>query len=202
MNTQNPLPVLILLLGTAEAPCLHAAPPPATTTSPAVSAVESIALTVSDLDRSLTFYRDILGFALVGSIEERSGDAWEHVYGVFGARVRVATLQLGEERLQLEQFLAPVGRPIPADSHSNDRSFQHVALIVSDMDRAYAWLRGHGVSHASTALKHCPSGIPMPAASPRSTSVTLISTIWKSCIFLLARVTRSGNAPAAVCFWA
>jgi catechol 2,3-dioxygenase-like lactoylglutathione lyase family enzyme len=79
---------------------------------------------------------------------------------VFGARVRVATLQLGDERLQLEEFLAPAGRPIPADSRSNDRWFQHVAIIVSDMARAYAWLRQHGVAHASTGPQTLPQSNP------------------------------------------
>lgn len=139
---------IILLL---TAPCLQAAP---------VSAVDSIAVTVSDLDRSLAFYRDVLGFKLVGTIEDRQGDEWEHVYGVFGAHLRVATLQLGGERLQLEQFLAPTGRPVPADSRSNDRWFQHVALIVSDMDKAYAWLRSNGVAHASTSPQTLPQWNP------------------------------------------
>ncbi|MEO8313632.1 MAG: VOC family protein [Pseudomonadota bacterium] len=151
---------LFLLLCSAGMQWVHAAPPPPATAAQPVSAVDSVALTVSDMDRSLAFYRDILGFELIGDIQERSGDAWEHVYGVFGARVLVATLQLGDERLQLEQFLAPSGRPIPADSRSNDRWFQHVALIVSDMDRAYAWLRSHGVTHASTGPQTLPQWNP------------------------------------------
>jgi catechol 2,3-dioxygenase-like lactoylglutathione lyase family enzyme len=43
------------------------------------------------------------------------------------------------------QFIAPRGRPEPADSKINDRWFQHIAIIVSDMDRAYTWLREHKV---------------------------------------------------------
>jgi catechol 2,3-dioxygenase-like lactoylglutathione lyase family enzyme len=143
--------------------CVSVAAPSKAHQAPAAQpapVVESIALTVQDLDRSLGFYRDVLGFHQVGAIDERSGDAWEHVYGVFGARVRVATLQLGDERLQLQQFLAPTGRPIPADSRSNDRWFQHVALIVSDMERAYAWLREHGVAHASTGPQMLPAWNP------------------------------------------
>jgi catechol 2,3-dioxygenase-like lactoylglutathione lyase family enzyme len=147
--------IATLLLAPALVPAKPAIAPTA-----AVSAVDSVAMSVSDLDRSIAFYRDVLGFRLTGDIEERSGDAWEHTYGVFGARVRVATLQLGDERLQLEQFLAPAGRPIPADSGSNDRWFQHVAIIVSDMDRAYAWLREHGVAHASTGPQLLPQWNP------------------------------------------
>ena len=123
--------------------------------SAVVKSVDAVSVTVADIDRSLAFYRDVLGFAVV-SDAETAGDAVEHLYGVFGARVRVLTLKLGDESLRLEQFIAPRGRPMPSDLQSNDVSFQHVAIIVSDMDRAYAWLRDHKVEHASTGPQLLP----------------------------------------------
>jgi len=119
------------------------------------SVIDSVGLTVSDLDRSVHFYVDVLGFTRAAEWEEQGAD-YEHVYGVFGAHVRVARLALGAEAIELRQFLAPQGRPVPTDSRSNDRWFQHVAIIVSDMDRAYAVLRAHGVAHASTAPQTLP----------------------------------------------
>ena len=73
---------------------------------------------------------------------------FERLEGVFGLRLRIARMKLGEEYLDLMDFIAPEGRPVPVDSKSNDRWFQHVAIIVSDMDRAYARLREHHVEHA------------------------------------------------------
>jgi catechol 2,3-dioxygenase-like lactoylglutathione lyase family enzyme len=127
--------------------------------APVVHAVDSIGVTVSDLDRSLAFYTQVLPFQRVSAREE-SGDDIEHLYGVFGARVRIERLRLGDEQIELMQFLAPVGRPIPVDSRSNDRWFQHVAIIVSDMDRAYSWLRERGVQHASTGPQRLPDWNP------------------------------------------
>jgi catechol 2,3-dioxygenase-like lactoylglutathione lyase family enzyme len=75
---------------------------------------------------------------------------------VFGARVRVARLALGDEHVELMEFAAPRGRPVPTDSRSNDRWFQHVAIIVDDMDAAYAHLREHNVEHASTGPQRLP----------------------------------------------
>jgi catechol 2,3-dioxygenase-like lactoylglutathione lyase family enzyme len=126
---------------------------------PVVSAVESIAVTVSDMDRSVQFYHEVLGFDALSDVEV-AGDDYEHLYGVFGARVRIVTLRLGNELLQLEQFLAPRGRPVPPDSRSNDGWFQHVAIIVSDMDRAYAWLRAHHVAHSSPGPQLLPQWNP------------------------------------------
>jgi catechol 2,3-dioxygenase-like lactoylglutathione lyase family enzyme len=101
----------------------------------------------------------VLSFRLESQTEV-AGDGYEHLYGVFGARVRIARLALGDEHLELMEFVAPRGRPIPADSRSNDGWFQHVAIIVSDMDRAYAWLRDHGVAHASTGPQRLPDWNP------------------------------------------
>ena len=120
-----------------------------------IRAVGPILITVSDMDRSLDFYSRILTFKKV-SDEEFAGDDAEHFFGVFGARVRVVRMQLGDESIHLVQFLASKGRPIPVDSHSNDLWFQHIAIIVSDMDRAYGLLRENKVEHASSGPQRLP----------------------------------------------
>ena len=126
----------------------------------ALRAVGPIGITVADLDRSLDFYARILGFEKVDETEGW-GEPYERLTGVFGARVRVARMRLGDETIELVEYLTPRGRPVPADSRSHDRWFQHVAIIVSDMDRAYAWLRVHRVEHASPAPQRLPDGNPV-----------------------------------------
>ncbi len=123
-----------------------------------VSQVESVGFTVSDMDKALDFYTRVLPFEKVSDVETM-GTEIEHLSGVFGARVRVVRLKLGNEVLELTEYLTPLGRPIPVDSRSNDRWFQHVAIIVSDMDKAYAHLRANKVRHASTAPQTLPSYI-------------------------------------------
>jgi catechol 2,3-dioxygenase-like lactoylglutathione lyase family enzyme len=122
---------------------------------PQVQGLDSIGLTVSDLDRSVDFYTRVLTFEKV-SERETSGSEYEHLVGIFGVRARVARLRLGDEYLELTEFLVPRGRPAPIDSRSNDRSFQHVAIIVSDMDRAYQRLRELKVQHASPEPQRLP----------------------------------------------
>jgi catechol 2,3-dioxygenase-like lactoylglutathione lyase family enzyme len=112
-------------------------------------------MVVEDLDRSVAFFRDVLAFEHV-SDQEVAGDEYERLEGVFGLRLRIARMRLGNEYLDLMDFIAPEGRPVPVDSRSNDRWFQHVAIIVSDMDKAYARLREHKVRHASTGPQRLP----------------------------------------------
>jgi catechol 2,3-dioxygenase-like lactoylglutathione lyase family enzyme len=65
-------------------------------------------------------------------------------------------MKLGDESIELVQFLAPRGRQIPVDSRSNDLWFQHIAVIVSNMDRAYQILRQNKVEHASSGPQRLP----------------------------------------------
>jgi len=124
--------------------------------APVVTAVDDIAVTVSDVDRATTFYRDVLEFSPVDESESASGSL-ERLEGVFGARVRAVHLRLGAERLTLLQFVAATGRPIPPDQRSNDAGFQHVAIVVSDMDAAYRRMREHHVRHVSNAPQTLPA---------------------------------------------
>jgi catechol 2,3-dioxygenase-like lactoylglutathione lyase family enzyme len=101
----------------------------------------------------------VLGFTEESRVEVQ-GDAFEHLTGVFGARARVARLRLGDERIELTEYVAPRGRPVPVDFRSNDRWFQHVAIITSDMAKAYARLRERGVVHASTGPQRLPDWNP------------------------------------------
>jgi catechol 2,3-dioxygenase-like lactoylglutathione lyase family enzyme len=124
-----------------------------------VRSVLSVGMTVGDLDRALAFYTGVLGFETEGQAE-LSGDWFERLHGIFGARARVARLRLGREVLELTEYLAPRGRLYPADTRSHDHWFQHVAIIVADMDRAYETLRRHGVAHASTGPQRLPDWNP------------------------------------------
>jgi catechol 2,3-dioxygenase-like lactoylglutathione lyase family enzyme len=126
---------------------------------PIARAVEAVGFTVSDMDRAIEFYSSILTFQKVSDVEI-AGDAFEQLQGVFGARARVVRMKLGDEQIELAEYLAPRGRPVPIDSRSQDRWFQHVAIIVSDMNRAYAVLRAHKVQHASTGPQRLPDWNP------------------------------------------
>jgi len=133
----------------------QAQPKNGSASSAQVVAVGPIQMTVVDMDRSVDFYSRVLTFEKT-SDTEIAGENVEHLFGVFGARVRVVRMRLGDESIELVQFIAPSGRAIPADSRSNDLWFQHIAIIVSDMDRAYQVLRENRVEHASTGPQRLP----------------------------------------------
>jgi catechol 2,3-dioxygenase-like lactoylglutathione lyase family enzyme len=114
-----------------------------------VYSVASVGFIVSDMDRSIAFYHDVLAFKPVSDVEV-DGPEYDRLYGLFGVRARVVRMQLGEQQIELMQFLAPPdARPIPVPSYSHDLWFQHVAIVVRDMDAAWAQLKKHHVKQIS-----------------------------------------------------
>jgi catechol 2,3-dioxygenase-like lactoylglutathione lyase family enzyme len=107
------------------------------------------------MDRAVDFYSHVLSFKEVRDTKV-AGKTYENLEGVFGVRMRVVRLQLGDEFIELTEYLAPKGRPITG-ARSNDRSFQHIAIIVSDMDKAYAWLRQNKVEQVSSGPQRLPN---------------------------------------------
>lgn len=120
-----------------------------------VQRIRAIGLTVSDADRSQDFYTQALGFEPVSDITVETED-YSDLVGIAEATIRIVTLQLGDELIELMQYLNIEGKPIPRDSQSNDLWFQHLAIAVSDMDRAYAHLRSFSIDPISVEPQTIP----------------------------------------------
>ena len=120
-----------------------------------MSNIQYVGMTVANMEQSIEFYTQVLSFQKIKDIEV-AGTDWEKLQGVFGLRMRIVQMQLGEEIISLMEYLTPQGRPIPIDSRSNDRWFQHIAIVVSDMERAYQQVRQHNVKHTSTSPQQLP----------------------------------------------
>src|SRR5436189_4757120 len=128
---------------------------------PSQVALESIGMTVSDMDRAVEFY-SALTFQKNSDVEVL-GEQFEHLEGVFGARMRIVRMQLGNEYVDLTEYLTPRGRLIPADSRSNDLWFQHIAIVVCNMDQAFEKLRALKVQFVSTGPQTLPPSLPAAA---------------------------------------
>ena len=142
--------------------CWTSATVAATEQTGSITAVGSIGFTVSDMDRSVAFYRDVLAFKPISDVEV-DGPEYDRLWGLFGVRARVVRMQLGAQSLELIEFLSPPDvRPIPVPSYSNDLWFQHIAIVVRDMEAAWEHLRTHHVRQISPRPQTIP--ISNPAA--------------------------------------
>ena len=127
-----------------------------------VKAVGSVGITVSNMDRSVKFFSQALGFKKISDVELQGTD-YENLEGIYGLHMRVVRMQLGDEYIDLTDYLTSGGRNIPADAKSNDLIFQHIAVVVSDMDKAYQQLRKHMVEYVSTEPQTLPASNPAAA---------------------------------------
>jgi catechol 2,3-dioxygenase-like lactoylglutathione lyase family enzyme len=101
-----------------------------------VNSIRRITRTVADLDRAANFYAG-LGFRTIRRREVEA--ATFAAIGMDGAAAEEIVMRLGAEEIALARFAEP-GRPYPSDSESNDLWFQHLAIVVAEMDAAFAAL--------------------------------------------------------------
>ena len=73
--------------------------------------VNHVSFTVSDLDKSVDFYKDILGFKLL-DVSDRDQDFSEKVTGIKGAKLRIAYLFAGNCSIELIQYISPAGKKL------------------------------------------------------------------------------------------
>lgn len=118
--------------------------------------IQAIGLTVKDLNRSINFYTKALHSEVISdttAIEDSNTETKNT-----STKVRIVTLKLGNEKIRLMQYLDSTGEPIPSDSQINDRWFQHFAIVVRDMDAAYAHLQSFSIEPISSAPQTIPPG--------------------------------------------
>ncbi len=120
-----------------------------------IQKISAIALTVSDVDRSTDFYTQALGFKSVSDVTF-AASSYSKLATISDSKVRIVTLQMGDEYIELIQYVDLEAKSIPEDSQSNDLWFQHFAIVVSDMDRAYKHLKEFAIEHISTEPQTIP----------------------------------------------
>jgi diaminopimelate decarboxylase len=108
-----------------------------------VQRLDHVSVTVGDLDRSLKFYRDLLGIPLIERGEAAGGSVAE-ITGFPGARVFWADLALpGRQTLELLEYVEPRGSP--RDGGTNDPGAAHVSIAVDDAQAFHERLVNAGV---------------------------------------------------------
>ena len=118
------------------------------TSSQPAAEVAAVALPVSDAPAAARFFEACLDFQVVHSLDEPATTGGRSITVRLGSEINV----LHERR--------PLGRPVPADSRSNDLWFQHVAIVVSDIRAACARLDALGIRHTSPTPQRLPAWNP------------------------------------------
>src|ERR1041385_4231969 len=120
--------------------------------------IDHTAIVVSDTEKSLAFYRDLLGLRVAGE-SENYGVEQEHLNQVFGARLRITGLRAehGPGIEFLEYITPPGGRPLPADAKANDLVFWNTDLLADGFNDLASRLRERETRFVSTPLPDLPN---------------------------------------------
>lgn len=124
-----------------------------------ITTINHVGISVANMDRSIGFYRDVLGMQLVRQ-RTFSGEQYENILGLEGARGKLALLQAGSMRLELFEFSSPSPKPGDPMRAVCDHGITHFCIEVSDIDGSYERLQAAGVAF------HCP---PLGFATGRAT---------------------------------
>jgi catechol 2,3-dioxygenase-like lactoylglutathione lyase family enzyme len=118
----------------------------------AAYALHHTGYTVSDLDRSVAFYRDLLGCEVIAS-QEKEGGYLAAIVGYPDAHVRMAHLRAphSDHVIELFQYLAPT--PGHAQSEPRNVGTAHMCFLVDDLDATYRRLRANAVDFVSAPVE-------------------------------------------------
>jgi catechol 2,3-dioxygenase-like lactoylglutathione lyase family enzyme len=124
-----------------------------------IRAVDHINIVVGNLDRSVRFYAEVLGFKKTKEAF-LEGEWIDRIVGLSGVKARAAYMvaPAGEPRIELLEYAAPKGEPNTTNSQSNTIGLRHIALRVDDMKATVARLRQEGVTVFSDPVR-VPDGV-------------------------------------------
>jgi catechol 2,3-dioxygenase-like lactoylglutathione lyase family enzyme len=107
-----------------------------------IIATDHTGFTVANIERSLAFWRDVLGFELSHRAHHK-GDLASDVTGVPGAEISLAVLKGYGHKIELLQYLAPADRK-HADVRPCDIGSVHIALTVDNLDAVLSAIAASG----------------------------------------------------------
>ena len=99
-----------------------------------IIAADHTGITVSNLERALEFWQNVLGFEFSHRAHQ-SGEMVEQITGVKGAELKLAVVKApGGHKIELLEYLAPPDRKQHAGLRPCDVGHVHVALTVENLD--------------------------------------------------------------------
>ena len=129
-----------------------------------ITGISLVGISVGNLERSIAFYRDLLGMRLIQEVPMR-GANYDAIMGLKGTEGRIAVLRTGNLEIELLEFKRPPSRAVEPARHVSDQGISHFAIHVEDIAGLYTRLEAAGVrvhsalvyfsSCATTAVYFC-----------------------------------------------
>jgi glyoxylase I family protein len=119
-----------------------------------VARVNHVSFTVTDLDRTVKFYEQVVGFRLLGRKRRNYPGLCQGLFGdpqpSGGADILIANMQAGGLQVEFIQYAKPASRPYSGDPSAAGSA--HLALECSDIYGERSRLEGLGVHFNSQVI--------------------------------------------------
>ena len=127
-----------------------------------LQALSHIGICVSDLERSIRFYRDALGFTYVSDLEV-AGEPSDSLPRLRGVELKAVYLARDGVRIELLYYASPPRKPAPRPHDMNDLGLTHLSFRVTDFEATLAALREAGATVLESTVVQVPGIGPLAA---------------------------------------
>jgi len=111
-----------------------------------IHGIHHTAISTPNLERSLKFYRDLLGAQTVTDFEWPAGlEVADQIVGLKDSSARAVMLRLGNAMIELFEFTSPSPQSGDPERPVCDHGITHICLDVSDIEAEYERLRKAGM---------------------------------------------------------
>jgi catechol 2,3-dioxygenase-like lactoylglutathione lyase family enzyme len=116
-----------------------------------IKRVHHIAISTPNLDRLVSFYRDVFGFEVFEDFAWEKGYwAADQVTGLKNSAAKAVMLKGGDFHIEIFEFQSPLPKPVDPDRPVCDHGLTHFSFEVNDVQAVYERLKEAGVRF------HCP----------------------------------------------
>jgi catechol 2,3-dioxygenase-like lactoylglutathione lyase family enzyme len=126
----------------------------------ALAGIHHVSFTVSDLERTVDFYQNVVGMRLVGRKHRQAEDLGTALFGAdaredSGAEILIADMEVGGTRVEFIQYVQPATKPYPGDPSVAGSA--HIAILTRDIESEVRRLQAAGVRfHTPVRAVHDP----------------------------------------------
>jgi catechol 2,3-dioxygenase-like lactoylglutathione lyase family enzyme len=115
-----------------------------------INGIHHTAISTPDIDRSVAFYRDLLGARVMSEFKWPKGsEVVDRIVGLEGSSARAAMLMLGNAMIEIFEYATPEPRPGDANRPVCDHGITHLCLDVTDVKDEYERLSAAGMTFHS-----------------------------------------------------
>ena len=118
-----------------------------------------VGISVTDIDRSIAFYRDLFGMEKLCEVFPFGGEQYSEIMDIAGVEGRMCMIGNGTVNLELFEFSNPCPKSKDPEYPVSDCGYSHFGFEVEDIAQTYQQLKDAGVRIHSPVMTFMGGGM-------------------------------------------